>query len=335
MTKTARIRAGAKVQLPKRGAFPEQVHVFDEDSAFAIEAALGARRPLLVRGEPGTGKSQLAFAAAVELGRPCVAHVMDARVESRDLLWSFDDVARLGTAQMLSAMRSSTEDVMDRLDERHFVRPGVLWWGFDWKSAARHGRADSESRASSCSEEGALASIEPPSKWNPNKDGVVVLIDEIDKADSDVPNGLLEVLGHGEFRPRGSTQRVRMNPEAAPLVVITTNEERALPDAFLRRCLVLTLALPSDDDELASLLCDRGRAHFPGAEKRVLEKAAALLIDDRRAVRDRGWSPPGQAEYLDLLRIVTGNGRKPSQQVELLERFARFTFQKHPHESGA
>ena len=92
------IQAGSQVRLQAPPGLPELVHVFDEDSIQAVNAALAARRPLLVRGEPGIGKSQLARAAAKALGRVYVPFVVDARIESRDLLWHFDAVARLAEA---------------------------------------------------------------------------------------------------------------------------------------------------------------------------------------------------------------------------------------------
>ncbi len=98
---------GDKVVLDQPKAAPEQVHVFDQREIDAIDAAIAARRPLLVRGEPGIGKSQLARAAAVDLGRTYVQHVVDSRTESRDLLWHFDAVARLAAAQLKGALRET------------------------------------------------------------------------------------------------------------------------------------------------------------------------------------------------------------------------------------
>ena len=98
------IEAGTTVRLPARGDLPEQTHVFDADSIRAINTALAARRPLLVRGEPGIGKSQLAKAAAKQLKRPYVQHVVDARTESHDLLWHYDAVARLAEAQLCGVL---------------------------------------------------------------------------------------------------------------------------------------------------------------------------------------------------------------------------------------
>src|SRR5215831_19488070 len=91
------------ILLPAAGGLPDSVHVIDEDSILAINAALATGRPLLVRGEPGTGKSQLARAAAQALGRAFVSHAVDARTETRDLLWTVDAVARLAEAQVMGA----------------------------------------------------------------------------------------------------------------------------------------------------------------------------------------------------------------------------------------
>jgi MoxR-like ATPase len=129
------IEPNTAIELPVLGGLPEQVHVFDRDSIRAINAALAARRPLLVRGEPGIGKSQLAHAAAKQLQRPYLQHVVDARTESRDLLWHYDAVARLAEAQLCGALGQREAGVRRRLSVRNFLHPGPLWWAFDWWDA--------------------------------------------------------------------------------------------------------------------------------------------------------------------------------------------------------
>jgi MoxR-like ATPase len=316
---------GGKVFLDRPKAAPEQVHVFGQREIDAIDAALAARRPLLVRGEPGIGKSQLARAAAVDLGRAYVQHVVDSRTESRDLLWHFDAVARLADAQLKGALREvktrCRSDSHRELAVENYLHPRALWWAFDWESARKQAikvrRPDVPPQLPGCDPQ----------------NGCVVLIDEIDKAETDVPNGLLEALGNGRFTPQGLTEPVMATGEP-PLVIITTNEERALPDAFIRRCLVLHLRLPDaakEEDKLIKHLIDRGKAHFDNADPDLLGEAAKLLVADRRKAQEEHWLPlPGQAEYLDLVRAVLDLGSDPKQQQDLLAQVSRYVLKKHP-----
>ncbi|RYU59921.1 AAA family ATPase [Methylolobus aquaticus] len=315
------IPIGSKIPLAQRGSFPESVHIFTEQAAWAIRAALAAQRPLLVRGEPGTGKSQLARAAAEVLGRLFVAEVVDSRSESRDLQWRYDAVGRLGDAQALGASGLSHDEVRQRLEPGNYVSPGPLWWVFDWDTALeQHARGG-----------GQYAAPQPPDDWKPAQ-GSVLLIDEIDKADADLPNGLLETLGNGAFgvpwrkEPVGARSGI-----PTPLVVITTNEERELPAAFVRRCLVLNLQLPERRDELVEALVERGKAHFKGScAESVYRAAAEQLWDDRQLAENQGVMPPGQAEYLDMLRVVVTIEPNKRRQKALLDQISVFALKKHP-----
>ncbi|MBI3246247.1 MAG: AAA family ATPase [Deltaproteobacteria bacterium] len=311
------IAPGHMTRFPERKGTLERVHQFDEPSIGAVNAALAAQRPLLVRGEPGVGKTQLAEAAAIELQRAFVPFTVDARTESRDLLWRFDAVQRLAQAQLYAASNKQWEDVERELAERNFVRPGPLWWAFDATSAKETSRG--------------ATPLDQPDNAARAANGWVVLIDEIDKAESDVPNGLLEALGAGQFTSFGYEQSIHVTG-VAPLIVITTNEERTLPNAFLRRCLVLTLAVPSEDDALIEYLTERGRAHFGEATSaEVLQEAARQLVKDRKeAAKDPHNPKPGQAEYLDLVRAVIelADG-DVARQKALLATVARFTLIKH------
>ena len=187
----------------------------------------------------------LAAAAAMVLKRPLVSRVVDSRTEPHNLLWEFDAVSRLAESQIAGTLargrpdenhaeqhQEQTMHLQNRLAIEKFVRPGPLWWGFDW-----NGVADQASRTRS--------EVLKPSEGTDPRNGRVVLIDEIDKAEPDVPNGLLEALGGGQFTPLGRKEPVEAQ-DAFPLVVITTNEERALPAAFVRRCLILHLKPPTD-----------------------------------------------------------------------------------------
>lgn len=308
------------ISLPSWGTWPESVHVFDQASADAVLAAGLARRPLLVCGEPGTGKSQLARAAAFQLQRAFVSHVVHARSEAQDLQWEFDAVARLGEAQALGNA-ASQEERQERLDPRRYLVPGPLWWTFDWTSAQRHVQTFS------------LRKVAPPAqpKGCRHTHGCVLLLDEIDKADADLPNSLLEILGNGAFPVPWLEQPVGLRPDQPhPLVVITTNGERDLPAAFLRRCMVLKLDLPSDRAELVAFLARRGEHHFGGqCTPELRATVAAQLAEDRDRASRLGAALPGQAEYLDILRVlVNAHPNDPVAQEALLKRVARFALDK-------
>lgn len=286
---------------------PEQVHLFDDDAIDAINAALAARRPLLLRGEPGVGKSQMARAAARALKRNFVQFVVDAHCEPRDLLWHFDAVRRLADAQLGNALQEKPDVLKKKLDVANYVQPGPLWWAFEWETAKNQ------------AENVKQPFPEPQYEECRPENGCVLLIDEIDKAEMDVPNGLLEALGDCRFTPMGSKKPVCATTPF-PLVIITTNEERMLPPAFVRRCLVLHMDLfrdsgkqseVSDENKpprknASTILIERAQAHFPGLdEEEVLRPAVEMLLKDRAFAKKEQLLPlPGQAEYLDLVRAV-------------------------------
>jgi hypothetical protein len=249
--------------------------------------------------------------------------VVNARTECQDLQWHFDAVGRLGEAQILAYTHTREEevDVRQHLHPRRFLSPGPLWWAFDWASALVQYRA--------CPS--PVVPIPPyPEGWQPS-DGSVLLLDEIDKADTDLANSLLETLGNSDFPIPYEQTSVRQSADSpAPLLIITTNEERELPAAFLRRCLVLHLSLPEDEADLLAWLCRRGAVHFQDqCSTAVRERAAHMLLRDRKHASDQGLPPPGQAEYLDLLRAVCILARadEPSQ-LDWLERLGAFVLQK-------
>lgn len=293
-------------QLDERDGWPASKHRFEQRDVHAVQAAMACKRPLLIRGEPGIGKSQLARAAAAQMGLPFLCHTMTADAECRDLLYSFDAVERLAQAQVLSKV--GDKDWKEQLATDRFVLPGVLWWALDWQSAlqqcVRYCAGDTAKAEQ-------LAPAHPP-EWKVGK-GSVLLIDEIDKADGDVPNALLESLGAYAFTVPEAARRVVLNKgNQPPLVVITTNEERELPRAFLRRCLVLQM----DFDK--GLLLRRGRDHFGAViDKAVYESAAEQLLADRQAAPAFGPVSPGLAEYLDLLAILSKHEGREEQEKRL------------------
>jgi len=320
--------------LPAIGGWPQQAHLFDDRSVWAVQAALATGRPLLVRGEPGTGKSQLARAAAHVLKWPLLCEVITSRSESTDLLWRFDAVSRLGEAQIQGSMTASgltkPEAIRSNLDPLNFLQPGRLWWALNWRSAlAQAGKAR-------CALPDGM-----PANGLEKDQGCVVLVDEIDKADADVPNGLLECLANQSFHvPYLSSPVARNADQPNPLVVITTNEERELPAAFLRRCLVLHYSLPREQGALKAWLIERGEAHFPqqkaamkGDFGSVLAEAANQLILDRSTAQETGLAVPGQAEYLDLLRAVFEIASLRSMApMDVLKMVKDFTLKKNPEQ---
>ena len=320
------LASGAVSRLPET---PEQAEAWHQWSAAEIDAltlAYAARRPLLVRGEPGTGKTQLARAAAVHLGWKLHVETIQPRFEPGDLVARFDAVRRLADAQ-------AGERV---LDDRRYWRPGVLWLAFGWRSAQDFLPAGEREVKAEKGERG-----ERGEKGEPR--GHVVLIDEIDKADSDLPNSLLEVLAQRSFRVPPLAEPVGGPRVQAPLIVITTNEERELPAAFLRRCIVLTLQA---DPRLSyrDWLLARGRAHFArlpdGAREELLADdmlalAADQLVRDRAAVSAAGLPPPGLAEYLDLLYAVRELLPDDSgAQRAWLQRLSTYAYLKHAAGDG-
>lgn len=262
-------------------------HRWSREELDALQVALAVGRPLLLRGEPGCGKTQLAAAVAAELGWALRALTVHPRMEPEEVVYRFDPVARLAAAhqgQGEAAVR----------DERRYYEPGPLWWALDWGTANEAGNQVRKEAG------------EPA--------GSVVLIDEIDKADADLPNSLLELFGERELRLPCEPGRLRMGggEKPAPLILLTTNEDRDLPPPFLRRCVVLSLNAHANDPHW--LVEHRGRTHFrvegedgdedpprPRLPLWVLQDAAQFLVDEQQPFSDAGRQPPGVAEYLDLL----------------------------------
>ncbi|MEM7478118.1 MAG: AAA family ATPase [Planctomycetota bacterium] len=317
----AKVRTDRKLDSDSDADLTEiPYHIFETQSVNAVNGALAAGRPLLVTGEPGVGKSQLALAVAAALKQPLVPFTVNSRTESTDLLWKMDAIRRLAEAQLCATLSTAgnADEIRSRMDESAFVDPGPLWWGFDWNNAKKHVQTCLQIRGKEIPDDQVAI---PDSGGNP-ADGVVVLIDEIDKAESDVPNGLLEAFGNRSFTPLGCEQVKVTAERPMPLVIITTNRERVLPDAFIRRCLVLELTFPSKDE-----IIKRGVARFGEQHQSLLEKAATQLLADRK---QHSTPPlPGLAEYLDLIRAVLELAKRQERDPEsIVDELAAFTFRK-------
>lgn len=268
-------------------------YVYDEELVLAVNIALATGRPLLLRGRPGTGKSSVARNVALHLKRRFYPRTITSRTQARDLLWTVDDVSRLSDAT------SKDQKVGDRAD---YVKPGVLWWAFAPGTAARPGIAD-------------------PNEGEHGAAEAVVLLDEIDKADPDVPNDLLEPLGLYWFR---DIRDEIVKASSAPLIILTTNEERDLPKAFLRRCVSHTLPLPSRgklrqvaevrfglddsglyDDVVQVLAAAEGTDAEAGVDVSIAE-----FLDAVSAARDLGIRP-GNEHWDKLLEATTAKPHPP------------------------
>lgn len=313
----------------------KHTYVFEPIAIDAINAALCINRPLLIYGEPGVGKSQLAKAAAKALKRTYIPFVVNASTEATDLQWSFDAISRLADAQIEGAINKDVDDARQKLALKNYIKPGPLWAALNWESATS---------CYSSKQESPLNNYFNADKALDN--GVVVLIDEIDKADSSVPNGLLEVLGANRFHPDGFDKAIEVNKEddnegIAPLIIITTNKERLLPDAFIRRCLSITLGLPEHRNEQVEYLVNHAKPNFKELDipfdedantvETILEVVANMVLDDReQAEKDNQHPLPGQAEYFDLLRGLKAMKEDASgdELFELIQSLSRFTSKK-------
>jgi len=255
------------------------VYVFHERRVrLAVNVALVTGRPLFVRGASGSGKSSLARSVARILSRRYYERVVSSRTQLRDLLWSIDELQRLRDAHQQGGA----------LDLEAYIQPGTLWWAFDPVSASAMGRAVDPTIIDWTTEP---LSIEKKAELP-----AVVLLDEIDKADPDLPNDLLVPLGSLQFDVTDVpgppvAAKAESDPLNRLLVVITTNEEREMPPAFLRRCVVLTLPSPNQESVLEQIAV----AHFGDANRdRFRSIAAKVMASSSRK--------PSVAEYLDTIR---------------------------------
>lgn len=262
----------SQTELGDRRARP--TYVYDDDIVLAVNVALATGRPLLVRGASGTGKSTLARNAAHVLGRRFYEVVVTSRTQANDLLYEVDLLKRLNDAQ--AGRGSDAADPLSR-DMTPYIKPGPLWWALDRENAEQ------------------LGTTSDPGD-GPSDAPAAILIDEVDKADPDVPNNLLVPLGSLRFDVPDLPGRTVERKGDAPLVVITSNDERQLPAAFLRRCVELQLAPPP-----RARLEEIGIAHIGTRNKSFVRQALAALLGD---AENDGAQPISPAEFVDVLEAA-------------------------------
>ncbi|MDB5902561.1 MAG: MoxR family ATPase [Betaproteobacteria bacterium] len=232
-------------------------YVATEDLMMAVNAAITLERPLLIKGEPGTGKTLLAIEVAKALKRPLYEWHVKSTTKAQHGLYEYDAVSRLRDSQLGDARVH---------DIRNYIVKGMLWQAFASETPA------------------------------------VLLIDEIDKADIEFPNDLLRELDRMEFYVYETQELVKATHR--PLVVITSNNEKELPDAFLRRCFFHYIRFP--DQETMQRIVD---VHFPGIKKQLLRQALERFFELREVPGLK--KKPSTSEFLDWLKLLVAEDISP------------------------
>jgi len=266
-----------------------EVYVYEDKVTLAVNVALATGRPLLVRGPVGSGKSTLARNVACHLGWKFYDKTITSQTRAQDLLWSFDAVRRLADAQL----KALDKEPLPALE--NYIEPGVLWWACDPESAGQRGSKDGS--VSKAIDPGVT--LPKPSSSNAHSElspRPVVLLDEIDKADPDEPDNLLDVLGSGTFQVGYIDHRVELS-STPPLIVLTSNDVRQLSAAFRRRCVILDL-----EQVDATKLVKIAEAHYGPRSDKLYEAIAEKTVEVRRETGERR---PGTAEFLDAVKACT------------------------------
>lgn len=282
-----RDHAGASGSLRR-----DPVYVYDPQTVLLVNVALATRRPILVRGASGTGKSSLARNVASVLGRRYYEKTITSRTQARDLLYEVDLLRRLRDAQAQKPVDSY----------QPYLQPGPLWWAFDPVSAGWRGEKTTT--------RGKPPLQDPSERSDPQ---AVVLLDEIDKADPDVPNNLLIPLGDLKFDIEETGFSVATPEANAPLVFLTTNEERELPPAFLRRCIELQLPKPTPRRLVEIAIAHQSKPNPDPIPKTKIQAIATALFAPEgrtkwaeRSGDDDAWKDQeveaSPAELLDTVR---------------------------------
>ncbi|SOB99820.1 MoxR-like ATPase [Rhodobacter sp. JA431] len=232
-------------------------YVAPPDLVVAVNAAVALERPLLVKGEPGTGKTELARQVAQALGLPMLEWAIKSTTKAQQGLYEYDAVSRLRDSQLGDARVN---------DVKNYIRKGKLWQAFEATGK------------------------------------VVLLIDEIDKADIEFPNDLLQELDKMEFHVYETGETIRAVHR--PIVIITSNNEKELPDAFLRRCFFHYIRFP-DAETLRAIV----GVHFPGIKEALLSAALTQFYEIRETPGLK--KKPSTSEVLDWLKLLLAEDLGP------------------------
>jgi MoxR-like ATPase len=232
-------------------------YVATEDLKVAVNAAVTLQRPLLIKGEPGTGKTVLAIEVSKALNAPLIEWHIKSTTKAQQGLYEYDAVSRLRDSQL------GDERVKDIAN---YIKKGKLWEGFTMDQRP------------------------------------VLLIDEIDKADIEFPNDLLQELDRMEFFVYETNQTIKARHR--PIVIITSNNEKELPDAFLRRCFFHYIKFP-DPETMQEII----EVHFPGLKSRLVKEALSVFYDMREVPGVK--KKPSTSELLDWLKLLMNEDISP------------------------
>ena len=232
-------------------------YVATEDLMVAVNAAITLERPLLVKGEPGTGKTELARQVSDALGLRLIEWHIKSTTRAHQGLYEYDAVSRLRDSQL------GEERVRD---VKNYIKPGKLWEAFS------------------------------------SDEKVVLLIDEIDKADIEFPNDLLQELDRMEFHVYETGETIKAAQR--PIVIITSNNEKELPDAFLRRCFFHFISFP-DDETMTEII----NVHFPDIKKKLVRAALTQFYEIRETPGLK--KKPSTSEVLDWLKLLVADDVDP------------------------
>ena len=232
-------------------------YIATDDLRMAVNAAVTLARPLLIKGEPGTGKTQLALEVAQALGRPLFEWHVKSTSKAQQGLYEYDAVSRLRDSQLGEARVA---------DIRNYIVRGKLWEAFE-------------------------SEVQP-----------VLLIDEIDKADIEFPNDLLRELDRMEFYVYETRELVRARHR--PIIIITSNNEKELPDAFLRRCFFHYIRFP--DEETMTRIVD---VHYPSLKRELLAEALGAFYRVRETPGLK--KKPSTSELLDWIKLLLAEDIPP------------------------